>query len=438
MKLTRFNSLLPLVLFTGTMNVATGADQACDVRQALERAALQLSAGRADAALHALSCVSETEPNNPWLWYYTGAAHLQLGNTYLAIENLARALDLLQESGMSSAGLFDRAGRLHRKAQRSVLQVSLRMGMAYDTNVSFLDDSALREDIIAGEEDGLFESRLTVSFAPIKTRDHSLTFGAEATNTAHFRIDEFDIMATAGFARYAFRLDGASEVSAQYEFDIIDLDNRPYLTRNALTLAWRYEWPRAKQTMRLVDTVVSYGIEDQDFHYRVARDFRQDGLVQSIGVLQRIIWHPVPSVPWECTGRLGYIFSEFDTDGREYDRRSHRAMFDVELPLLNPSQWDEFLIIPDKPAWLAFVYDWEYARYSGSNATERDSRKRRDRTSTYGLTLSQVLSRGQHRDLLVHFHARWTDADSNVRTANEATPFTFDKFVVGVQFEWSW
>jgi len=441
MKLRRSRILLTLPLYIGGVSASAAADEPCDVRRALERAASDLSAGRADAALRALSCVEASEPNNPWLSYYTGAAHLQLEDVYAAITSLNRAEAAINQADDQDAPLVERIRRLRRRAQRSVLQVSLRIGLAYDTNVSFLDDTALREDIIAGEEDALFESKWSFAFTPISTHEHALTVGADVSESLHFRIDEFNIRATSGFFRYARHIGGGSEVSAQYEWNIVDLDNRDYLTRNALVLGWRHEWTATGRPLQLVETAILCGIEDQDYHYPVARDFRQDGLVQSIGVQQRLSWHPESTIPWDCTARLGYTFSDYDTDGREYDRHGHHATVAVELPLLDPSQWDAYLLIPDRPLWITLTYDWEYERYRSSRASRsRTSRKRRDRTSTYGVTLSQVLTEGRQRqpDLFLHLLARWTDANSNVRTTTRATPFTFEKLVVGVQLEWSW
>jgi len=100
------------------------------------------------------------------------------------------------------------------------------------------------------------------------------------------------------------------------------------------------------------------------------------------------------------------------------------------MPLVNPHHPDRFLLLPNKPLWLEFMYEWEYARFDNDSLFDRRGRNRRDHTSLFGLTLSQVLLRNRQRDLVLHVIARYMDADSNVRFADGSNPFTFDKFVL--------
>ncbi len=119
-----FYGLLILALVADPVESDTGSDHACDVRASLEMAAVHLSVGQPDAALRSLSCVMEAAPENPWLWYYTGAANLQLGNAYVALTNLNRASQLIRQSGTLDAGLTgdvgltERINMLHRRARR--------------------------------------------------------------------------------------------------------------------------------------------------------------------------------------------------------------------------------------------------------------------------------------------------------------------------------
>ena len=87
-------------------------------------------------------------------------------------------------------------------------------------------------------------------------------------------------------------------------------------------------------------------------------------------------------------------------------------------------------MVPVKP-WLG------RNRNSVSALIDRRGRKRDDVITSAGLVFSQELRVDpDHGDLIVHFIFNWSDYESNVRASDRSKPFSYDKIVAGIQFEW--
>lgn len=429
---------LAFIALTASLAPSIAIATDTDVRAALERAAVELNLGRPAAALHALKSVAELEPDNPWLAYYESAASLQLDAPYDAMTSLDRAWDLADGAPTRDEALLRRIEAIRTEARRRVLQVSLRLGIAYDTNVAFLGEGAVTADLVTGDDDWLFESRFSVAFAPIMERGTSLTVGASAVNSWHFRIDEYDVQEYSSFVQYARSLGPQTEALLGLRVFRVLLGNESYVNAAAGTLGLRYEWPGSKEPLRLLDSTIEAGAEFRDFRFPVDDELDQDGWVSWAGFVQRFTLAQKDQPHAALTGRIGYAFSHYDTDGSEFDRNAHRILFGFDMPLMNPDRPGEYLILPDKPLWMGFTYDWEFARHRNDSVFTRRDEARRDRTNTFGLTLSQVLIDTPDRELILHVIAGYTDADSNIRLPDRTRPFTFDKYVFGLQFEWSW
>jgi len=408
-----------------------------DVRRALENAAVELSVGRPEAALRALNLVESAEPSNPWLAFYRGAARLQLDEPYRAMAELDRAWRFAHAAPKIDATLLARIKRLRRDARRRVLQVSLRLGVAHDSNVAFIGQGALTRGLVADDEDELFESRFTAAFAPLMDSRRSLTFGVAAVHSWHFRIDEFDVQDYTGFVNYEHALGSHTDLSLSVRASAVYLGNESYLNGAGADVAWRYDWPQVGRAIRWLDSTIHAGLTREDFRFLVTAELDQDGWVPSAGVVQRFVIPSATGGPAALIGRFGYVFHRYETDGSEYERDTHRVYCGVEMPLMHPFRPGAYLVLPDKPLWLELTYDWEFARHDNASVLDARGDARRDRTGTYGVRLSQVLLENKH-DLVLHLLARYMDADSNIRFTDRSSPFTFDKFVVGVQFEWTW
>lgn len=409
------------------------------VQHALESAAVALNAGHPEQALEALGPIESIEPDNPWLLFYQGTACLQQGKPYDAMERLDRAADFVMGSEDPNTDLLERIRRLRQIARREVLSFSLTVGLAYDSNVTFLGGDVVSGDFISGEEDGVFDSRISLAFAPIKDELQSLVVGVSASNSLHFRVDSFDAQDYKALIRYSRKLDRHSTLSLLYEYDFVLFDNEAFLSSHAGELAWHFDWLMNPAPLRLTRSVVSYRVEARDFRYPVEAVFDRDGLRHVVGFEQQFQFTPISELPWIWEGRVGYRFEYVETKGQEFDRLAHLLHFGVAFPLLHPVHPEQYLLIPDKELRLELLVNCEIVEYRRKSANDRAGRQRDDLIMTYGAVLSQTLTRrADAGDVTLHLIARWMDADSTLRTTGDVSPFTYDKFVYGLQIEWSW
>ncbi|MFQ5489201.1 MAG: hypothetical protein ACE5GE_00655 [Phycisphaerae bacterium] len=409
-----------------------------DVRAALEFAATLLAADMPEKALRTLNEVQRREPNNPWLGFYRGTAHVQLGAPYAAMESFDRSLEILASLGDPDPELAERIGRLRSQARRQVFGVSFSLGLAYDTNVTFLGDAGTL-DIIANQPDGRFGSSLRIDFAPLADREQTLTFGARLSHSWHFGIEQFNFQDYGGYLRYAHRLGRRWELSLQYDYDLSYLGNEPFLSSHGLTPAVTYRWPVSANPLSLRETSIFYRFGAQDYLFEVDPAFDRDGIRHAVGIEQRLDLRPIRNADWLWSLSAGYRFESFATDGSEFDRFGHNFHLGVEVPLVNPANPAEYLLLPDKELLFGFTADWQLNHYRNRSLSDENSGRRSDLITTLGFSLSQTLiddpDLGQ---LVLHTVINWTNANSNVTTQDRVSPFTYDKLIYGVQLAWSW
>jgi len=178
-----FCSVVMTFLPDGIAAGPEGLTQEHIVRSALDKAASLLREGRAKQGLSALQAVENLEPDNPWLLFYQGSAHLQLGNAHEAMRSFDRALDILAEFDNPDTQLARRIRQDRRDARRQVFTLNYQAGLAYDTNISFPGDAATGVGLITGRQDGKFASNLEFQYAPIATEDQSLILGGRSGHT---------------------------------------------------------------------------------------------------------------------------------------------------------------------------------------------------------------------------------------------------------------
>ncbi len=430
---------LALLLAVSTPSKAQQKEKPNDVQHSLELAAVLLNSGDAPKAWEVLDDVETAEPENPWLWYFRGIANTQLGRAYPALACLDRSLELLSSTNPPDELLSSLVRAQRQSVRREVFNISLRLGSTYDTNVTFLGGNAIAEGLIANEKDGAFGSEFSVFFAPLQDESQMLTLGFQAANLWQFRVDAFDVQDYTAMVRYAHRLTPRSTLSFEAEENVIYLGNDPYLFKPTGTVEWKYSWPSSSSVVHLIESSAFYRIESRDFRYQVERDFDRDGVSHMVGVAQEVRFRPIPAFDWYWDAQLGYHFEDVRTQGTEFDRRVQVASAGVAMPLVRPKDTTKYLLSPDKPLWLAFRADWEVSRYRNDSLNDRHDRKRVDRIGTYRLMLSQLLRKDVDRgDVTLSTVLQWSDANSNLRTTSDTNPFTFDKFVFGLQIEWSW
>ena len=394
--------------------------------------------GRSQEAMTVLERVERQEPDNPWLWYYRGTAHLQLSSPYKAMECYDRAADILASLGDPDPDLADRIRRQRAQARRHVFGLSGHVGLAYDTNVSFLGDAGTL-DILAGRPDGKFASGFQVDFAPVADERNVIAAGVRFGHSWHFSVTEFDYQDYGEYLRYVRRLGESWEAEVLYDYDVNCLGRDGFLSNHAVTPSVTYRWRSADAAFRPRDTRVYYRFEAQDFLFATEPEYDRDGFAHGVGVEQRFLFRPVAGRNWVWEISAGYGFASFATEGTQYDRFTHDFQIGMGVPLVNPVDPDKYLILPDKELIFRFNADWQIEDYWNRNLEDRDRDGRSDLLTTYSFVVSQTLmSEPDRGDLVLHAIIHWTDAESNVTTRDALSPFTYDKVIYGIQLAWSW
>jgi tetratricopeptide (TPR) repeat protein len=406
-------------------------DHRPSVQGALEQASRDIQIGEYQSALDQLELVEQSEPDNPWLWFYRGLARLRTGDWYGSMSSLDRAQDLLYSYGNPEPALSDRINLWRNEARQQVFGLRLQIGLAYDSNVTFLGSAGEGLDI-SGRGDGRFNSRFQFAYAPIADEKHRLTFGARAANTRDFSIEEFDDQDYGATIRYSQRLGDSWETAAQYDYDISYLNRQPFLSNHRIELSATKSWIVPTGRFRPIDTTILYRIHARDFLFPTDPVLDRDGFLNAVGIQQRFLFQPIPGDDWAWQLSTGYVFESVATEGTEFDRLDHRFNIGLSLPFVNP-------FLPDRALTVRLNAQWEIADYRKDSVIDGDGDERSDFITTIDTVISQELVRdAKWGDLTLHGIVAWSDTNSNVRTSDRNTPFTYDKWVAGVQLEWSW
>jgi hypothetical protein len=414
------------------------ADDIDATRQALEAAAIHVRMGQFDEALTRLDEVESAEPDNPWMHYYRGGALAGRGDFYEALHAFDQALASLDALGddpeLRQLIRTDRAN-----ARRNVFNASLTMGLAYDTNVSFLGGGSSDLDLIAGRGNGVFDMTSQIDFAPIATKEHTLAGGLRTLQTRNFEIEQFDLQVYGAYLRYSRRFDEHWEATIRYDNDVTLLNNESFLSNHAFSTSLRYRWLLPGEVIVPDATQIFYRLELRDFLFETDPDLDRDGLTHYVGVEQSFKVQPITEFPWVWDISTGYQYGSISTEGEEFDRKTHDFLVALDMPLLNPVQPDQFLILPDRELRFRFDARWQIADYQNKSSFDRRRNVRDDLITDYGFTLSQtLLDDPDDGRVVLRGLIRWTDAESNIVLTDRSSPFTYDKFVYGVQLEWSW
>lgn len=432
----RLCALLPWVVTVASEPAR--ADESQFVQQRLDAAAVALRMGQPRDALGALKQARDVEPDNPWIAFFFGEAHQQLGEPYRALDEYDRALKILDDLDHPDDDLERTVQKRRQTARRQVFSVDVQMGLAYDTNVTFLGGGASDLDLIANVPDGLFSSGASASWSPIADRDQVLTFGLRTSQSWHFRIDSFDLQDYGFTVRYLRRLTDRWRIEGRYDYDMLVLGTESYLSNHVLSAALQYVWRPTDARVRLLATSLGYRFEGRDFLFPTSDTFDQDGVVNAVNVRQTLSVQPLANVSWKWDIGLGYEFASVATEGTEFDRLTHDFGVDLSIPLINPAEPDKYLILPDKELLFQFAANWQIGNFREESEIDRRERHRRDLITTLVFAVSQKLIEDPRTgDLTLSGVVQWTNTDSNVITQDRAAPFTYDKIVYGLQLAWS-
>lgn len=400
-----------------------------DIRTALESAAASLETGDATAALEALKSVETVEPNNPWLWFYKGRAHALRGYPHEAIAAFDRALDALASLGNPDPPLTERIRADRRMVRRKVTHQSVLLGLAYDSNVTFRGGGATGL-FVSGRGDAKFTSQWLWDYAPIATPDEKLTLGGHVSHAWHSGIGEFNYQDYGAFLRYWRTLNEHWAFDLHYSYDMTYLGNQPFLSNHSLGPGLIYRWKPTGHRLEPRETKIDYRIDARDFLFDTAPTFDRDGFANSIGIAQTFRFRPTKDATTAWDVYAGYRFQTVTTEGSEFDRNTHGLYVKVAMPLKNT--W----LSANEPV-LQLSASWEFDDYDNRSAFDTRGRRRDDVITTVGLVLSQLLKSDPERgELILHLIVQWTDSDSNVRAAQNVSPFNYDKIVAGARLEW--
>ena len=424
--------MLSIVLSTTTVTTADSSTS----RQ-LEDAAQLLADGRPNAAINTLEAVAQAEPDNPWMLFYRGSAHVMLGNAQQAVDDYDHALKVLEDYGNPDPEFTARIRRHRRHARRSLFNVSIESGLAYDTNVTFLgDDAAGTFDVISGQADEKFATRVQLDASILSDRDQTLAAGLRLGQAWHFSVDEFDFQDYGGYARYTRRLTSDIEAELRYDYDFTLLGRDSFLSLHALTPSVSYNWRPTDNTFGPDRTRAFYQFQARDFLFDTTPVFDRDGVGHAIGVEQSFDLTPLPAWNWELT--LGYRFGSIATRGSEFDRLTHDLLFGLAIPILNPAEPTEYLILPDKELMFRFNTDLHWADYRNPSTIDAQRDNRRDFTPVYNWAVSQKLVEDPRiGDITLHGIIQWTNATSTVNIG-DVEPFTYSQIIYGLQLAWQW
>lgn len=411
------------------------------VEASLARAAGLLSEQNPGAALQTLLAVERAEPENPWLWFLRGRAHLQLEEPYLAMESFDRALDSIAKAQSPDEALAERIRAERRLARRQVHSLSLRAGFAYDSNATYTGGGVA---IISGKRDYKAVTGINWDFAPIATREEAWIVGLRLNDSWYTDIHEFNEQAYGGYARYVRRLSEEWRVEVQYDLDFSLLDRDSFLWEHSIGPRVVYHWPapatpttenaeaiaQSAPRARWLETSFNYSLQHRDFLFSTRREFDRDGLVNSFGVEQSARVRPFGQLAWDWNVSAGYRLDLMPTEGSEFDRVTH----DFSLGFLLPMKG---VFLANQPASLRLSAEWELDDYANGSLYDHRSRERRDLLTTLGLVFSQTLADNEKDgEVLLHAIFQWTDADSNIRDRELGQPFSYEKTLAGIQLEW--
>ena len=416
----------------------TPPQPASAVRSRLDAAAVFLRMGQPAEALGALEQARRDEPDNPWIDFYQGQAEQQLGHPYRAIDAYDRAVKTLDDLNHPDPQLERTIHARRRIARRQIFSFTQQIGLAYDTNVTFLGGGASDLNLIANAPDGLFSNDTTVTWSPVADGDSLLTFGLRTGQSWHADIDSFDFQDYGGSIHYIRRLGQRWRVEAGYDYDITYLGNEPYLSNHALTSAVQYVWPTTSGPVRPTTSALGYRLEGRDFLFATTPAFDQDGVVNAAAFRQMFSVQPIPRFDWTWDVGLGYEFASIATEGTEFDRLTNSFGVDLDVPLVNPADATQYLILPDRELRFHFGANWLLADFRKPSEIDRRNRHRRDLITTLSFAVSQkLITDPKLGDVTLSGLIQWTIADSNVVTDRHAVPFSYDKIVYGLNLQWS-
>ncbi|MBI4718488.1 MAG: hypothetical protein HY763_11825 [Planctomycetes bacterium] len=407
------------------------------VRAALESAAVHLSQGNPTAALSELATVERLEPENPWLWYYRGSARIALHRPREAVAALDRAERILRNLGDPDPALRRRVREVRALARRQVMAFTLSAGVGYDSNVAYLG-SAPTLGSISGRGDGDFRSGFATDVLLLADDRRRMSAGLRVDGAWQFEVESFDEHNFGGNLCLEYALAERWTATLRYDYEFTRLGHNSFLSQHALTTGLSYAWRARDALWQPSDSRWYYRVLTADYLYSTPPVFDQDATAHAVGFEQEFLLRPVRAWPWTWSLRAGYEVENVEAQGPEFDRLAHAVRLGMALPLIRPGQPERYLLLPDKELTLSGDVEWRVEDYRNYSRIDRTRDRRYDDVTTVTLVLSQTLiDDAQRGRLVLHAVGAYSSADSTVEVRGNRSPFTYEKYVFGVQIQWS-
>ncbi len=338
--------------------------------------------------------------------FYRGLVHLQQRNREAARQALQESVDLAPDSdiGRRSQDILDQI------VDRRPWELSLQMGLDYDTNVTLRGDHVQR---LSGENTGVdwrFGLSSAFTYRLIDNDDFVLGVGANTFNSWHGEIEDFDVQdygANAYLAHTPAEADWLT-LSVRYDWDFALVDRRSFLARHRLT-------PQVDiRESEWAGGTLFYQFDCRNYYHQ-PDDWRldRDGITHAFGVVQRFKLAEIYNRP--LTLALSYRFEDVGTDGTEFATDNHIFALEAGMPLPGDFTFD-------------FLSEFEIQNYRHRSLFDLDRSKRRDFIHTFVFALTKRFS--EH--LSARFLMSLTNDDSSIRDDSGQEFFSHDRIVYGV------
>lgn len=342
--------------------------------------------------------------------FYRGLVYIQQKKRGAAREVLQEGYDLAPESdlGLKSKQILDEL------VERRPWDLTLRLGLDYDTNVTLKGDHVRSR---LGEESGSdwrFGLGSNFTYRMVDSDEWLLGVGLNTFNTWHTDIDEFNIQTYGANVFLAHSPDDADwlTLSIRYDWDHTLVGNESFLSRHRIT---------PQIDIRETDwtsTTVFYQFDARNYlNQPGSRLLDRDGTIHSVGVIQRFELGQMYERP--LTMDLGYRFEDVDARGREFTYDSHIFTLGVGVPL----PWD---------MTFDFVTEFAIENYRFKSSFDLDRSQRRDFINTMLFSLTKKFS----EQLSAGFQVVMTTDDSNVRDRFGQEFFSYDRVVYGLTLQY--